>query len=107
MPGFRGGGGCSGPEPLYSTLTNANFDTGATFERALDLGGVAIEAMDLLDEALTEVLGTPEPKEVPETDIEGRAILVTGHDLSPQAPARTIRRRRCARLHALGDVSRP
>lgn len=68
-------------EALYSTLTNVNFDTQATLERALDLGGAAIEAMNLLDTAHTEVLGTPEPTEVPENDVEGRAILVTGHDL--------------------------
>ena len=68
-------------EALYTTLTNVNFDTSATLERALDLGGAAIEAMDLLDDAHTDLLGTPEPTTVPQNDVSGNAILVTGHDL--------------------------
>jgi len=68
-------------EALYTTLTNVNFDAEDTLGRALDLGGAAIDAMELLDTAHTETLGTPEPAEVPENDVEGNAILVTGHDM--------------------------
>ncbi|MFB6132463.1 MAG: hydroxylamine reductase [Halanaeroarchaeum sp.] len=68
-------------EALFTTLTNVNFDTEATLDRALDLGAAAIRAMDLLDRVHTDILGEPEPVQVPENDVEGNAVLVTGHDL--------------------------
>ncbi|MFB6150864.1 MAG: hydroxylamine reductase [Haloarculaceae archaeon] len=68
-------------ETLYTTLTNVNFDLEETLDQALDLGAAAIDAMELLDEAHTETLGRPEPTEVPENDVEGKSIVVTGHDL--------------------------
>ncbi len=68
-------------EGLYSTLTNVNFDPADHLELALDVGTGAVKAMELLDEAHTTELGVPEPVEVPQNDVEGHAILVTGHDL--------------------------
>ncbi|MHC3438162.1 hydroxylamine reductase [Natrialbaceae archaeon A-gly3] len=68
-------------DALYSTLTNVNFDPEDHLELALEVGDAAVGAMDLLDEAHTEELGVPEPTEVPQNDLEGQAILVTGHDL--------------------------
>ncbi|MEF8779305.1 MAG: hydroxylamine reductase [Haloferacaceae archaeon] len=68
-------------DALYSTLTNVNFDPDETLEQALQVGEAAISSMELLDEAHTEELGVPEPTEVQQNGVEGRAILVTGHDL--------------------------
>jgi hydroxylamine reductase len=68
-------------EALYSTLTNVNFSTEQTLERALDVGEAAVDVMELLDRAHTEELGTPQPTEVPQNDLDGKSILVTGHDL--------------------------
>ncbi len=66
---------------LYSTLTNVNFDLDETVEQALEVGEGAIRVMELLDEAHTDTLGVPEPVEVPQNQVSGEAILVTGHDL--------------------------
>jgi hydroxylamine reductase len=68
-------------EALYSTLTNVDFSTESTLETALDVGEAAVDVMELLDDAHTEELGTPRPTEVPQNDVEGHSILVTGHDL--------------------------
>ena len=68
-------------EALYSTLTNVDFSTESTLETALDVGEAAVDVMELLDDAHTEELGTPQPTEVPQNDVEGHSILVTGHDL--------------------------
>ena len=68
-------------EGLYTSLTNVNFDPDAHFEVAMDVGEAAVGAMELLDEAHTTELGIPEPAEVPQNEVEGHPILVTGHDL--------------------------
>ncbi len=68
-------------ETLFHTLTNVNFDMDETIGQALDLGSAAIDAMELLDQAHIDTLGKPEPAEVPENQVEGKSIVVTGHDL--------------------------
>ncbi len=66
---------------LYMTLTNVSFDPEQHLDVAMDVGQAAIETMEMLDEAHTEAFGAPQPREVPQNDAEGNAILVTGHDL--------------------------
>lgn len=66
---------------LYSTLTNVNFDPESHLELALEVGEAAVSSMELLDEAHTKEFGTPEPTTVPQNNVEGHPILVTGHDL--------------------------
>lgn len=68
-------------EGLYTTLTNTNFNTEDHVEQALDVGEAAVKVMELLDTAHTSELGVPEPVEIPQNEIEGHPILVTGHDL--------------------------
>ncbi|MFD1587025.1 hydroxylamine reductase [Halorientalis brevis] len=68
-------------EALYTTLTNVNFDPEQHLDLAMDVGEAAIEVMEQLDRAHTEAFGLPEPAEVPQNDVDGHAILVTGHDL--------------------------
>lgn len=66
---------------MYTTLTNVNFDVSDHLSLALDIGDAAISVMELLDEAHTTELGTPEPTTVPQNSVQGRPILVTGHDM--------------------------
>jgi hydroxylamine reductase len=68
-------------EALYSTLTNVNFNTDDHVDLAMRAGKAAVDVMELLDEAHTTELGVPEPAEVPQNAVEGKSILVTGHDL--------------------------
>ncbi|WP_411963356.1 hydroxylamine reductase [Haloferax sp. YSMS24] len=68
-------------EALYTTLTNVNFSIEDHLDVALDVGSAAIRVMELLDEAHLDELGVPEPVEVPQNQVEGQSILVTGHDL--------------------------
>ncbi|MEA3429970.1 MAG: hydroxylamine reductase [Nanoarchaeota archaeon] len=66
---------------LFSTLTNVNFNLQEHIALALETGSVTIKAMELLDKAHTDKLGMPEPSSVEQNKVEGKAILVTGHDL--------------------------
>jgi hydroxylamine reductase len=68
-------------EALYSTLTNVNFGLSDNIKMALKVGEATVKVMDLLDKAHTERLGVPEPVTVSEDRVEGKSILVTGHNL--------------------------
>ncbi|MDR2573022.1 MAG: hydroxylamine reductase [Desulfovibrio sp.] len=48
---------------------------------AMECGKTNMMAMELLDAANTETYGHPEPTKVSLAPVEGKAILVTGHDL--------------------------
>ncbi len=66
---------------LFSTLTNVNFSLKQHIDLALEVGTNTIRILELLDRAHTETFGVPEPATVAEDKAEGKAILVTGHDL--------------------------
>ncbi|MBN3524638.1 hydroxylamine reductase [Paenibacillus apiarius] len=68
-------------EALYMTLTNSNFNVQEHLDMAMKVGGAAIRIMDVLDRAHTGHFGIPEPVTVPQNKIEGRSIVVTGHNL--------------------------
>lgn len=68
-------------EALYSTLTNVNFNLDETIAMALKVGSATVRIMDVLDKAHTERFGIPQPVVVSEDKIEGKCILVTGHNL--------------------------
>ncbi|MGX1902351.1 hydroxylamine reductase [Thermolongibacillus altinsuensis] len=68
-------------EALYMTLTNSNFNVQEHFDMAMKVGKAAIRVMELLDRAHTEKLGIPQPVRVTQNKIEGKCILVTGHNL--------------------------
>lgn len=68
-------------EALYMTLTNSNFNTQEHIDMAMKVGQAAIRVMELLDKAHTERLGVPEPIKVSQNKIEGKCIVVTGHNL--------------------------
>lgn len=56
-------------------------DLGAWIEETLNCGHINIKAMELLDAANTGTYGHPEPTAVSLAPREGKAILVSGHDL--------------------------
>jgi hydroxylamine reductase len=68
-------------EALFTTLTNVNFDAGALFQYAMDLGKMNLRVMQMLDEGHVRRFGKPSPTEVAEGTQAGPGILVTGHDL--------------------------
>lgn len=68
-------------EGLYFTLTNVNFNLEEHVAMALKVGSATVKVMELLDKAHTERLGIPQPVQVTNNKIEGKCILVTGHNL--------------------------
>ncbi|MBG9796713.1 hydroxylamine reductase [Brevibacillus laterosporus] len=68
-------------EALYFTLTNVNFNLDDHLKMAMKVGQAAIKVMELLDKAHTEHFGIPQPVTVSQNKIEGKCIVVTGHNL--------------------------
>jgi len=68
-------------EALYMTLTNSNFNVSEHIAMAMKVGSATVKVMDLLDRAHTSKLGVPQPVTVSEDKVEGKCILVTGHNL--------------------------
>ncbi|NKE04837.1 MULTISPECIES: hydroxylamine reductase [Mesobacillus] len=68
-------------EALYMTLTNSNFNVQEHIDMAMKVGQSAVRVMEMLDEAHTSRLGIPQPVKVSQNKIEGKAIVVTGHNL--------------------------
>ncbi|QCJ43239.1 hydroxylamine reductase [Bacillus sp. S3] len=68
-------------EALYLTLTNSNFNVQEHIDMAMKVGQAAVRVMEILDEAHTNRLGIPEPIRVSQNKIEGKTIVVTGHNL--------------------------
>lgn len=68
-------------EALYFTLTNVNFNLDEHIKMALKVGSATVKVMDLLDKAHTDKLGIPQPVQVTNDKVEGKCILVTGHNL--------------------------
>jgi len=68
-------------ETLYFTLTNVNFNFDDHIKQLMRVGEAGIEVMDRLANAHTNKLGTPTPVVVSQNDVEGKAILVSGHNL--------------------------
>lgn len=68
-------------DALYLTLTNSNFNLQEHIEMALKVGSATVKIMDVLDRAHTERLGIPQPVRVSQNKIEGKCIVITGHNL--------------------------
>ncbi|MEJ2622264.1 MAG: hydroxylamine reductase [Candidatus Thiodiazotropha sp.] len=68
-------------ESLYFTLTNVNFDFNQHIAQLMKLGDAGIKVMNLLSDAHTNRLGTPSPVSISQNYAEGKAILVSGHNL--------------------------
>lgn len=63
----------------FLTQENPTLDDLLTW--ALKVGELSVKAMELLDAANTETYGHPVPTPVRITPVQGKAILVSGHDL--------------------------
>ncbi|MCL2648765.1 MAG: hydroxylamine reductase [Phycisphaerales bacterium] len=68
-------------EALFATMTNVNFDLGALFEMAMELGRKNLRVMELLDAGHLDNFGKAAPTQVTEGTRQGPGILITGHDL--------------------------
>ncbi|PLS16310.1 hydroxylamine reductase [Bacillus sp. M6-12] len=67
-------------EALY--MTQEHIDMAMKVgQAAIKVGQAAIKVMELLDKAHTERLGVPQPVKVTQNKIEGKCIVVTGHNL--------------------------
>ncbi|MBT3182261.1 MAG: hydroxylamine reductase [Deltaproteobacteria bacterium] len=64
-----------------SFLADNPVDTNALLGMILKCGEVNLKVMELLDTANTGTYGNPEPTKVRVTPVQGKAILVSGHDL--------------------------
>lgn len=69
-------------ESMYFTLTNVNFDFDQHIAQLMKLGAAGVKALDLLSDSHTNKLGIPTPVSVSQNRAEGKAILVSGHNLS-------------------------
>jgi len=68
-------------EALYFTLTNVNFNKQDHIRMLMKVGSATNRIMSILDEAHTQTFGIPSPVLVSQNKAEGRAILMSGHDL--------------------------
>jgi len=68
-------------ETLYFTLTNVNFNFDDHIKQLMKVGSAGVEVMDKLSNAHTKKFGIPTPVLVDQNRVEGKAILVSGHNL--------------------------
>lgn len=68
-------------ETLYFTLTNVNFNFNDHINQLMKIGSAGVKVMSHLSETHTNKFGIPTPVIVPQNKVEGKAILVSGHDL--------------------------
>lgn len=57
-------------------------DLNTMIGNALSIGGINLHAMELLDQAHTATFGHPEPTTVSTIPVEGKCILISGHDIA-------------------------
>jgi len=68
-------------ESLYFTLTNVNFNFDDHIKQLLKVGDAGVKMMGILSDAHTKAFGIPTPVKVTQNKAEGKAILVSGHNL--------------------------
>lgn len=68
-------------ETLYFTLTNVNFNFQDHIKQLMKVGSAGVDVMDKLSNAHTSKFGIPTPVVVPQNMVDGKAILVSGHNL--------------------------
>eukprot|EP01040_Poterioochromonas_malhamensis_P009681 gene9681-10511_t len=72
----------SGLFKALSKLSPAKPAVGDMIGNCLDIGGINLQAMELLDTAHTATFGHPEPTTVTTIPTEGKCILISGHDIA-------------------------
>ncbi|WP_353571300.1 hydroxylamine reductase [Candidatus Albibeggiatoa sp. nov. BB20] len=68
-------------ETLYFTMTNVNFSFEQHIAQLMKIGEAGVAVMDSLSDAHTQHLGIPTPIQISQNRAEGKAILVSGHNL--------------------------
>ncbi len=68
-------------ESLYFTLTNVNFNFDDHIKQLMKVGEAGVKMMGILSDAHTKTFGIPTPVKVTQNKAEGKAILVSGHNL--------------------------
>ncbi|SKB73850.1 hydroxylamine reductase [Malaciobacter marinus] len=68
-------------ETLYFTLTNVNFNFDDHINQLMKVGSAGVKVMDRLSNSHTSKFGIPTPVKVTQNKVEGKAILVSGHNL--------------------------
>lgn len=68
-------------DTLYFTLTNSNFNFEEHINQVLKIGEAGVKVMDILSNVHTDAFGIPNPVKVTQNKAEGKAILVSGHNL--------------------------
>ncbi|MFD1626136.1 hydroxylamine reductase [Azospirillum griseum] len=71
----------AGVEETMAYLASDPTDMAELLDRALSVGRLNLQVMEMLDAANTGRFGTPHPTAVRVTPVAGKAILVSGHDL--------------------------
>ncbi|HEY3416327.1 MAG TPA: hydroxylamine reductase [Armatimonadota bacterium] len=70
---------------ILNALTREDLTVGELVGMALQVGEINMRVMELLDTANTGAYGHPAPTQVRVTPVQGKAILVSGHDLKDLA----------------------
>lgn len=68
-------------ETLYFTLTNVNFNFNEHIAQLMKVGSAGVQVMELLSDAHAKKFGVPTPVSVSQNRAEGKAILVSGHNM--------------------------
>lgn len=68
-------------ESLYFTMTNVNFSFDDHIAQLMKIGASGVKVLDMLSDGHVNRLGLPTPVEVSQNRAEGKAILVSGHNL--------------------------
>ncbi len=71
----------AGFHEFLSYLADNPTDIGELTATALKVGELNMKVMELLDKANTDTYGQPEPTQVSVTEVAGKCICVSGHDL--------------------------
>lgn len=66
---------------VTAKLTDPNPDLGSLLGLNMDCGKTNFSVMEMLDKGHNVAFGTPEPSPVNRAPVEGKCILVSGHDL--------------------------
>lgn len=68
-------------QTLYFTLTNVNFNFYEHVSQLMRVGNAGVKVMELLSNAHAKKFGIPTPVDISQNKAEGKAILVSGHNL--------------------------
>ncbi|MES9854805.1 MAG: hydroxylamine reductase [Candidatus Thiodiazotropha sp. L084R] len=68
-------------ETLYFTMTNVNFNFEDHIAQLMKIGASGVKVLDMLSDGHTNRLGVPTPVTIPQNQAEGKAILVSGHNM--------------------------